>query len=67
MPRWTTNIIKWEEVPVVIDAPYVARILRISEHAVRDKMISGEIPARKVGKVWRVSRDKLREWLEETA
>lgn len=56
-------ITNWEEVPVLVDVPYLVRILGCSEVTVRRLLTSGEIPARKVGANWRIRKEALMEYL----
>ena len=49
----------WDEVPVVVDMHYVARLFRLSEERVRQMCVSGDIPAFKIGGMWRVSKQAL--------
>ena len=54
MPR-ERPIINWDEVPVIIDVPYVARLL-----AQR-----GVLPAHKIGKLWRFDKEEIRQYIKE--
>jgi excisionase family DNA binding protein len=40
-----------------------ARFLRIHPVTLREKAASGEIPGKKIGRVWRFSRSVLELWL----
>ncbi|MDF9409743.1 helix-turn-helix domain-containing protein [Pelotomaculum isophthalicicum JI] len=41
-----------------------AEFLRISQTTLKKLLREGEIPARKVGREWRLSRQALLKWLE---
>ncbi|MDR2803764.1 MAG: PTS sugar transporter subunit IIA [Treponema sp.] len=43
----------------------VAKYLRVSERAVYDWAQTGEIPAGKIGTVWRFKRDAIEQWASE--
>ena len=55
-PRLTTN---WDDVPVVMDLPYAARILALTPETLIKRAKKGEFPAYKEGKVWRVRKDSF--------
>lgn len=61
--RWTAYR-NWEQLDVVLNIEQVCAILRISRPTAIKLMTQGEIPARKVGLQWRISRDALRRYLE---
>lgn len=63
MARWTVTT-DWNEVPVVIDPAFIARLLQRSVRSVTGMLTAGEIPGKKIGKTWRISRDQFRSWLE---
>ncbi len=48
----------------MLDIATVARYLGVSERTVYDRVRSGEIPAVKVGRLWRVRRTDLEGWLD---
>jgi PTS system nitrogen regulatory IIA component len=52
--------------PEVLTADEVARLLRLSAKTVRMKAGKGEIPAKKVGKVWRFVRSDLEAYLRHS-
>lgn len=54
--RQATN---WDEVPVLFDVPYAARLLRVSADVLSRKCKSGEFPAHKVFNQWRIRKDEL--------
>lgn len=58
--RYITN---WDEVPVIIDIPYVASIIGMTYEYTRRMIMKGEIPAHKVGNSWRINKNELREYL----
>jgi len=48
----------------VLNVEEAAELLRLSPYTVRELARTGKIPARKVGKEWRFSREALLRWLE---
>lgn len=54
----------WERVPVVFDLPYAATLLGISLDRIRKLAQRGEFPAFKVGKLWRVNKTDMLNYLE---
>lgn len=53
-------IYSWDEVPIVVDPPYVAWLLGCSTENVRKMCQFGKIKAFKVGdKMWRIRKDDL--------
>ncbi len=48
----------------LLTAAETAEILRLNPQVLLRKLQSGEIPAYKIGKDWRISRVRLLEWLE---
>jgi PTS system nitrogen regulatory IIA component len=42
----------------------VATHLRLSEYAVRDMAKRGQLPAYKVGHLWRIRRQDLADWMD---
>ena len=58
-------ITSWEQVPVVIDLPFAARILGQSIETLKKRSQRGELPgAFKAGRDWRVTKDALRRYIE---
>lgn len=49
----------WDEVPVVINVPYVAMILKTSQDVVRKHLAAGELRGFKVGREWRINKEEL--------
>ncbi len=49
--------------PEVMTAEQVAQYLQLEDRAVTELAESGELPGRKVGKVWRFSRTAVLTWL----
>ena len=55
----TAPIVGWEQVPVIIDLPYVAVILGANPEVIRRYLASGKIRGFKVGREWRITKDEL--------
>jgi excisionase family DNA binding protein len=49
----------------VLTTADVAQILRLSIKTVGDLMRSGELPAMRIGGVWRVRRESLEMWMKQ--
>jgi len=49
----------------VLTTADVAQILRLSVKTVGDLMRSGELPAMRIGGVWRVRRGSLEMWMKQ--
>lgn len=54
-----TPVTNWQSVPTLFDIPMAARLLGKTAEAVRLLIVSGELPARKVGKEWRLRKDEI--------
>lgn len=52
-------IYNWDAVPLIVDIPYLMRLLGCSREKVRMECQSGRLPAFKVGDMWRVRKDDL--------
>ncbi len=48
----------------VLTTADVARILRLSIKTVGEMMRKGRLPAMRIGGVWRVRRESLKEWMK---
>ncbi|MCM1329982.1 MAG: helix-turn-helix domain-containing protein [Ruminococcus sp.] len=59
MKRKKDYFYNWDEVPVVLDPPYVAWLLGCTDMYVRKLCREGKLPAFKLGGMWRVRKDEL--------
>ena len=64
MPR-ERSIVNWDEVPVIIDVPYVARLLAMNADYVTRLAQKSKIPAFKAGRLWRFRKDEIEQYMEE--
>lgn len=55
---------RWDEVPVIIDIAMACRILGVSPPTAKRLIYSGQLPANKVGSCWRISKESLRDYIE---
>ena len=56
----------WDDMPLLLDIPFVVRILGISNEIVRKQLASGVLPGFKVdGRQWRITKDALRAYIEK--
>ena len=59
------NVTDWNQVPLVIDLPFVSRLLGRSVDNLKKCAQSGRLPgAFKFGNQWRVAKDALRQHIE---
>jgi excisionase family DNA binding protein len=64
------TVYNWDQVPVVINLPFVAVILKANPEVVRRYLASGKLKGFKVGKEWRINKSDLMDFVgvkEETA
>ncbi|TQI66227.1 helix-turn-helix domain-containing protein [Clostridium sp. KNHs216] len=54
----------WERVPVVFDLPYAATLLNVSLDRIRKLAQRGEFPAFKIGKLWRVNKADMLDYID---
>ena len=55
----------WNDLPDVLTVRDAAIILHMCETSVRQACVKGKLPAVKIGKLWRISKAKLRALFEE--
>ena len=60
-PRRTNVPVNWATVPLVLDVSTAAVLLDTSVSYIRKALEKGDLPGGKIGKEWRIDRDKLRE------
>ena len=58
-------VVGWEQVPVVVDLPYVAIILGVNPELIRRLIASGELKGFKVGREWRIAKSDLMRFVGE--
>lgn len=51
--------------PEVLTTADVAKLLQLSVKTVGDMIRNGELPAMRIGGVWRVRRESLEEWMRK--
>ena len=59
MPKNKSYIYNWDAVPLVVDIPYVAELLKCSGKTIQRECQSGRLKAFKVGEMWRIRKDNL--------
>ena len=59
MPKNKGYIYNWDEIPLCVDAYYVADLLKCSARLIRDECQRGKLKAFKVGDMWRIRKDDL--------
>ena len=53
----------WEQVPIIVDLPYVAVILAANPEVVRRYLASGKLKGFKIGREWRINKADLMEFV----
>ncbi len=61
-----TKPTSWDDVPLVLNIQEVADLLGVHLNTIKKK-VGDEIPARKVGRSWRVSKSDLQRYIELTS
>lgn len=61
-PNYFTS---WDDVPIVMDVATAARILAVPYECLRMKVQRGELPASKVGTLWRITKTSLMKYVGE--
>ena len=56
MPQYVTS---WEEVPLMVDTGYIARLFGVCKETARRLCMTGELPAFKLCEQWYVSKEAL--------
>ena len=56
----------WEDLPLVLTTKQAAEVLQVHIKTVEAMCRAGDLPARKVGKAWRIRREDLRAYLSGT-
>ena len=52
-------VVGWDQVPIVIDLPYVAVVLGANPEVIRRYLASGKLKGFKVGREWRINKSDL--------
>lgn len=52
-------IVGWDQVPIVVDLPYVAVVLGANPEVIRRYLASGTLRGFKVGREWRILKKDL--------
>ena len=58
------NVTNWDDVPVVMDMPFAARILGVTNDSLVKRCQRGTFPGFKEGKLWRVTKEALLQHIE---
>lgn len=56
-------VVGWDQVPIVIDLPYVAVVLGANPEVIRRYLASGKLRGFKVGREWRINKSDLMEFV----
>lgn len=54
-----------ENLPDIITVKQLAEFLQVSEQTIKRAIKTGDLEAFKVGRDWRVEREKVQEWIEK--
>ena len=60
------HVNRWESLPPTLTATEVAELLHVDRDTLYKALRAGQIPARRIGRVWRIDRETLRAWWEGT-
>lgn len=58
---FTKNIYSWNDVPALMTTNEAALLLKMPEDTVRQYCQAEQLPARRIGKQWRIDKQKLME------
>ena len=61
-PNYFTS---WDDVPIVMDVATAARILAVPYECLRMKVKRRELPAIKIGTLWRITKTSLMKYVGE--
>lgn len=61
----TQTYSSWEEAPALLTAQECADFLRLHLNTVKKMLSENELPGRKIGRQWRVEKEKLKEYMQE--
>lgn len=61
----TKYVYRWDDVPVIVDLPYAAILLGVSIECLKKWAQSGKIPAFKIGKLWRINKSDLMDFINQ--
>lgn len=53
------NFISWSDVPALIDLEQASLLLGLNVESVRRYCVNGDIPAIRIGKLWRIDKQQL--------
>lgn len=56
-------VVGWDQVPIVIDLPYVAVVLGANPEVIRRYLASDKLKGFKVGREWRINKSDLMEFV----
>ena len=54
----------WDDVPIIMDIPYAARIIGVTPESLVKRCQRGTFPAYHEGKLWRITKDALLRHIE---
>lgn len=53
------SVYSWDSVPIIITPNLAGDILQLTPQRIRQLCESGEIPAKKIGSSWRITKDDI--------
>ena len=62
---YSNQITSWDDVPLIMDLNYVARLIQVTPEALKQRCLKGTFPGYKEGKLWRVSKTDLINHIED--
>ncbi|SHN87990.1 helix-turn-helix domain-containing protein [Desulfitobacterium chlororespirans] len=57
--------IKWENQPLILSVEQLAGLLEVGEHQIYNLARTKDFPARRFGRIIKISRDAFRQWMGE--
>lgn len=63
-PQYTVEI-RWENLPLVLSVEQVAELVDVGAQQIYDLSRTKDFPARRFGRIIKISRDALRQWMGE--
>ncbi|SHH09181.1 helix-turn-helix domain-containing protein [Desulfosporosinus lacus] len=61
----STLEIRWESLPLVLSVEQVAELVDVGTQQIYDLSRTKDFPARRFGRIIKISRDALRQWMGE--
>jgi excisionase family DNA binding protein len=60
-------IMDWTDLPAILTSEECAVFLRVHINTVKRLLADGKLPGRKIGRQWRIDKEDLKRFMEETS